>query len=185
MIFFIFYFPPMNELTQIQNIERSIAEILAACRNDPAKSEIAQVNFDMLITTMKKFDLGPKYYNAILEDYDSNQNNQMQTSFQMQVEKRGEPDTFKFPIIAELEKIYHKKLIQRELQLLGTKLSQLTGLKLNRDTKRNKVSLLNWFTNHWQNLHSKIYEFQLDRIEILKEHQQQQTTTNPENPPIT
>ncbi|EAY20270.1 hypothetical protein TVAG_192460 [Trichomonas vaginalis G3] len=167
-----------NEGTLIQNIEKNVAEILAACKDDPAKTEIARVNFELLITVIKKFEKGPRYYNAILEDQDAAQNNQMQSSFQMPVEKKGEPDAIKYPVIAELEKIYHKKLTTKELQALGSSLSKLQGLKLNRDTKRNKIKLLKWFSTHWQIVHSKIYEFGLnDRSKW------DTPKTNPENPP--
>ena len=60
----------MSGESQISNIERTVNEIIAKCRNDPARTEIAKVNFIMLIETMKKYEKGPKYYNAIMEESD-------------------------------------------------------------------------------------------------------------------
>ena len=163
----------MSEGGQIANIEKTINEIIAYCKNDPVKAEIARANFTILINAMKKYEKGPKYYNAIIEDADTPMMNQIQSNFQVPVEKRGESDSNKYPILAELEKIYQKKLKHKELQILGTKLSNLTGLKLDRDTKRSKPLLVNWFQTNWQILHSKIYEFELESINFTNPNSKQ------------
>ena len=113
---------------------------------------------------MKKYEKCPKYYNAIIKDADAQGFNQAQNTYSN--EKRGEADSFKFPVLAELEKIYQKTLKQKELQTLGSKLSLLTGLKLDRDKKRSKPALLNWFQSNWQILHPKIYEFGLETFDF-------------------
>ena len=154
----------MSEGSQISKIERSINEIIASCRNDPAKAEIAKVNFINLIEIMKKYEKGPKYYNAIMEDSDTQGILQTQT-FPMQIEKRVD-DGSNSTILIELQKIYSRKLKQKELQILGTKLAGYTGLKLDRDTKRSKQHLLNWFASNWQMLHLKIYEFNLEKLDF-------------------
>ena len=160
----------MSGESQISNIERTVNEIIAKCRNDPARTEIAKVNFIMLIETMKKYEKGPKYYNAIMEESDIGFG-QVQSTYPMPQDKRGSTESYQSPVLAELEKIYSKKLKQKDLQKLGSELSRLAGLRLDRNTKRSKQELVNWFQTNWSFLHSKIYEHSLQNLDFENPNQ--------------
>ena len=81
---------------------------------------------------------------------------------------RKDNDPYKFPVVGELEKIYGRKLKQTELQALGVQLASKTGLKLERDTKRSKPLLLQWFYKNWTTLKPKIHEFNLNNMNFTK-----------------
>ena len=145
----------------VSNVNSLIQEIIKACKNDKIKTEIALLNFEQLIQAMSQYEMAPKYYNAVLEEVDIPTVAQNQAPFSNSNEKRSENDQSKYPIIGDLEKIYGRRLKQKELQLLGNTLATKTGLKLDRVTKRSKIALLSWFSKNWQMLHPKIYEFGL------------------------
>ena len=157
----------MSESTQHSRIAQYIREIIEVCKNDPSRLEVAIVNFQSLVNAMKAYERAPRYFNDILEEADS-----FIPAGQMphiiSQEKRHDGDPYKYPIVGELEKIYKRKLKQTELQALASQLSAKTGLRLERDTKRSKALLLQWFSNNWTTLQPKIFEFHLNQMQFTK-----------------
>lgn len=152
----------MSESNLHSRIAGYIHDIIEACRQDPSRLEVATTNFQSLVNAMKLYERAPRYFNMILEDAEAPHNAAGQ-------EKRSnEADMYKFPVVGELEKIYGKKLKQTELQMLGNALANKVGLRLDRDTKRSKVLLLQWFSQNWTTIHPKIYEHNLNKMSFTK-----------------
>lgn len=150
----------MTDQSQINNISGMIQEILNRCHGDPIRTDIAITNFKALLDAMKIYEKAPKYFNALLEESETPIIMTNTTYPQLQyTEQQHETELYKYPIVGELEHIYGHKLKQIHLQKLGTALSNKIGLRLNRDTKRSKQLLLQWFSANWTTLHPKIYEF--------------------------
>lgn len=156
----------MAEYNQQARIEAYIRDIIEVCRSDPAKLEVAIVNFQSLLDAMKLYGRSPKYYNNFIED--AEKNSQLTQHFPYTGNNRKDNDPYKFPVVGELEKIYGRKLKQTELQALGVQLASKTGLKLERDTKRSKPLLLQWFYKNWTTLKPKIHEFNLNNMNFTK-----------------
>ena len=153
---------------EINQIENYINDIIEECQKNPLNIDYTIKNFELLIEVMKKYEKAPKYFNSILEETDSTITPPIQGIFPNSIEKKNDFDQSKHPVMNDLEKIFNRKLKQKDLQLLGNSLSQKTGLKLDRDTKRSKTALIQWFHIHWQMLHPKIYEYGLNRMEFSK-----------------
>lgn len=151
----------MSETTQHSRIAALVQEIIEACNNDATKTDVAIANFQCLITAMKMYERAPRYFNAALEEADQPILQGVQAAAQVHHDRRDKNELYKYPVVGELEKIFGRKLKHKELQQLGTTLSRKIGLKLDRDTKRSKMALIQWFSTHWQTLHGKIYEFGL------------------------
>ena len=147
----------MSESSQHSRIAKLVQDIIEACKNDPTRMEVAIANFDCLIKAMRQYELAPRYYNAALEDPDPSYTPPGQPN--IPISDKGNNDPYKYPVVGELEKIFGKKLRQSELQKVGKFLAQKIGLRLDRETKRSKPMLIQWFSAHWETLHSKIYEF--------------------------
>lgn len=151
----------MSETTQHSRIAALVQEIIDACKNDATKTDVAIANFQCLVTAMKLYERAPKYFNAALEEVDQMMIPGGVVPGQVPTDKKDKNDPYKYPVVGELEKIFGRKLKQKQLQQLGTTLSRKIGLRLDRDTKRSKLKLIQWFSTHWQTLHGKIYEFGL------------------------
>ena len=147
---------------QHSKIATYIQEIIEACKDDSIKREVAIANFTSLLNAMKGYERAPRYYNAIFDENDA-QPNQMNMRIN---DKHNDADVYKYPVVGELEKIYGRKLKQCELQKLANALSSSVNIHLTRDTKRSKSLLLNWFSNNWTVIHSKIYELKLNQMKF-------------------
>lgn len=146
----------MADSAQKERLENYMKEILEACKNDSLRTEVALANLKALNNAIKEYEKAPKYYNAMLEaESQSNLISSKKSSFESE---------YKFPVVGELEKIYSKKLKQIELQQLAKQLAPKIGLKLNRDTTRSKVLLLQWFSINWPTIRPKIFELNLDKM---------------------
>ena len=153
-------------MSEHSRIAKLIQEIIEACRNDPTRIEVATANFQCLVKVMELYERAPRYFNAALEEAD--------LPFirpgppNMEAPDKGGKEMYKVPIVGELEKIFGRHLKHTELQLVGKILSKKTGVKLSRDTKRSKPLLLQWFADHWDLLHTKIYDYELNKMEFNK-----------------
>lgn len=157
----------MTESSQHARISQYINDIIAACRQDPARIEVAIANFKSLLTAMKLYDQAPRYFNAIFSDNETIPGLTNQQQMPPQADTGN--DLQNRPTVAtDLEKIYGKKLKITELQQLGNILSQNLNIKLDRDTKRSKVALLSWFAKSWSVIYPKIYELGLQRMIFRK-----------------
>ncbi|OHS95261.1 hypothetical protein TRFO_02248 [Tritrichomonas foetus] len=156
----------MTDTTQHSRIANYIADIINCCANDQSLLEVAVANFQHLNNAMKGYERAPKYFNGIIEDAEISPTNYPLSHFPTPY--NAMENNKKFPIANELEKIYDRKLKQCELQMLAKELSSKIGLKLSRDTKRNKTDLLNWFAHNWVVIHPKIFEYQLEKFNFEK-----------------
>lgn len=152
----------MSNSTQ-NKLEKYIQDIIEACRTDPGRIEVAIVNFKSLLTAMKVYDNAPRYFNSILEEAEMPA---IQGQPQYQQEDQHTSGKSQFPVIGEMEKIFNRKLKQVQLQQIASALSMNTGVRLDRDTRRSKIALVQWFTNNWAVLHPKIYELGLPNKEF-------------------
>ena len=115
---------------------------------------------------MSRYALAPRYYNTALEEANTLYVPPGQPN--MPPQERSNKDPYKYPVVGQLEKIFGRKLKQTELQELGKILAQKIGLKLDRETKRSKQLLIQWFSNNWATLHMRIYEFDLPKMSFKK-----------------
>lgn len=153
----------MADVSKRTRIEEYINDIISTCQTDSTKLEVAIVNFRQLLETMNKYERSPKYFNSLIEDVEKTYHTHTGTS-----STRRDEDQYAFPVVSELESIYGKKLKQTELQALGTQLATKTGLRLERETKRSKNLLLQWFYRNWTTLKPKIFEFNLHTMNFSK-----------------
>ena len=158
----------MDPTGKTEKIKNMINEIITICKGNQNKTYIAISNFQTLIDAMVLYERAPKYYNSLLEESETPiiQNNPQYPTTNNS--ENSQPQLYKYPIVGELEGIYHQKLKQLHLQKLGTALASKLSLKLDRKTKRNKAALLQWFSSNWNVLHQKIYEFGLHRMDFSK-----------------
>jgi len=138
----------MTESLNKTRIETFLKDIIEICKKDPMKIEVVSVNFKSLLSVMKHYERAPRLYNHIIEDAESTFNAQMEA--QIQPDKRYDGEKVRNPVIMELERVFGRKLKQTDLQHIGTAISNKTGLKLDRETKRSKVLLVKWFTINWR-----------------------------------
>ncbi|EAY11849.1 hypothetical protein TVAG_459210 [Trichomonas vaginalis G3] len=157
----------MTESNQHNRIVKYINEIIEYCRQDPTRIEVAVANFNCLLTAMKLYDRAPRYFNSIFDDCDATIPLQNAPIIPLAADKPPESQN-KPPVLNELEKIYGKKLKITDLQMLGSALSQNLNIKLDRDTKRSKVAMINWFATNWNVILPKIYELGLQRMDFSK-----------------
>lgn len=149
----------MTDNQQQSKLEALINEIIEACKNDPIRLQVAISNFQALCDSMKGYERAPRYFNAIFEEGATQAN-----SVSIRT-KRSDADA-KHPIEVEFEKIYSRKLKLTELQHLEKELSSKLKLRIDRNTKRSKVCLLQWFSSNWEIIQPKIIEFGLDKIDF-------------------
>lgn len=140
-------------------IKQYINEIIEACKNDPIRQQVAISNFQALCDSMKGYERAPRYYNAIFEE-----GSQQANSVTIRT-KRSDAEA-KHPIETEFEKIYNRKLKLTELQQLEKEISSKLQLKIDRNTKRSKICLLQWFSSNWEKIKPKIIEFGLDKMDF-------------------
>lgn len=148
----------MTDSNQQAKLENYIKEIIAACKDDSVKLEVAISNFQALANAMKQYERAPRYFNAAFEEGEAQPN-----QIRMKV-GRIETDSQSFPVVYEIEKIYGRKLKQIELQQLANQISNKIGLKIGRNVKRSKVLLLQWFSTNWATIHPKIYEYNFNQM---------------------
>ncbi|OHS98392.1 hypothetical protein TRFO_35241 [Tritrichomonas foetus] len=146
----------MTDSNQIARIQGYIQEIYDHCAANPNRLEVAITNLQALKSAITSYERAPRYYNAIFED------NDVQPIMKRTID--NENDQYKHPVIGELEKIFDRKLKQSELKDLAKALSEKIQLRLDRDTKRSKIKLLQWFSNNWEIVHQKIYEFNFNKM---------------------
>lgn len=148
----------MADSAQKERLDNYINEIFGACTNDSLRTKVAIENLKALSLAIKEYERAPKYYNAMFEG-------ETQSNF-TSIKKSAFESEYKFPVVGELEKIYSKKLKQIELQQLAKQLSPKIGIKINRDTVRSKVLLLQWFSINWTVIRPKIFELNLDKMKF-------------------
>ena len=124
------------------------------------------MNFKSLLNAMKLYDRAPRYFNSIFEDDEMQYMQGDGMNFNKQNSSNADQNQPNKSKINELEKIFGRKLKQTDLQQIGNLLASKLNLKLDRNTKRSKVLLIEWFTKHWQILYPKIYEFNLPQMDL-------------------
>jgi hypothetical protein len=142
---------------QIERIEQYLDQIITMCREDPTALQMAVANFKFLLDVMKVYERAPRMFTARLGE----------TQLPPRHPGRPEPpvatsptDQHRFPVIGNLEVEFGRKLKQRDLVSIAKRLTLSLGLKLERQVKRKKDDLLQWFDSNWQAIEPLVREMQ-------------------------
>lgn len=136
-------------------LERYLNEIMDVCRTNNKKLELAVTNLRILVSSLKKYQVSPKYYESFLQLTES-------SSLILSIDNQTDSKI----VVEHLESIFDRKLNIKYLQKLGSVLALKTGLHLDRGTKRSKPLLIKWFSKYWDILHQKIYEYGLQSFDF-------------------
>jgi hypothetical protein len=104
---------------------------------------------------MKRYEHGPRLFDALVEEAEQADADLPPTA------PGADRDIVKHPIVADLERLFGRKLKLKELRYVGKKVAERVGLRLERATTRRKGKLLDWFAANWAALHPKMVELGL------------------------
>ncbi|OHT08274.1 hypothetical protein TRFO_04875 [Tritrichomonas foetus] len=159
----------MSDSTQHSRMASCIQDIVEKCKKNPSKIEIATANFQALLKAMKGYSKCRKLYSSLFENDAPNKaiqrEAQIQRAERIERNKRNQPKVTP-QAITELEAIYNRKLKHTELKELATKLNQVVGCYINRETKRSKTLLIEWFSINWETIRPLIYSSGLDKYDF-------------------
>ena len=153
----------MSDSTQHSLMAKEIQEIVNLCKQSPSKLEVGIVNLHSLYKAMKGFELAPKAYISL---FDSNNNKSSTKSQAIESSKKAKTkiNSEKYPVLLKLGQIYGRVLKSTEMKDLAIIISKKSGLYLNRDQKRNKAQLLDWFSDNWDIIEPIIRQNSLENI---------------------
>ena len=113
---------------------------------------------------MAGFEKAPKFYTSIFEEDLANQVNQAVSAPKKKVEKKKKNSDY--PAILELEEMFGRKLKHIDLQKIAITLQKQAGVYIERNTKRNKQLLLEWFAENWQLAKNLIEKHNLQAMKL-------------------
>lgn len=154
----------MSDSTQHSQMVKELQEIVELCKQSPSKLEVGIANLNSLYKAMKGFELASKAYVSLFNSSSINKIQDKNSINAIKAKNKIKNDLETSPAILKLGKIYGRTLKSTEMKDLAIIISQKTGLFLNRDQKRNKIQLLNWFSANWEIIEPAIIENELDKI---------------------
>lgn len=154
----------MSDSTQHSQMVKELQEIVELCKQSPSKLEVGIANLNCLYRAMKGFELAPKAYVSLFNTNPANKYQDKNTINAIKAKKKAKTELENSPAILKLGKIYGRTLKSTEMKELAIIISQKTGLFLNRDQKRNKIQLLNWFSANWDTIEPVIIDNELDKM---------------------
>lgn len=154
----------MSDSTQHSQMVKELQEIVELCKQSPSKLEVGIANLNSLYKAMKGFELASKAYVSLFNSSSINKIQDKNSINAIKAKNKLKNDLETSPAILKLGKIYGRTLKSTEMKDLAIIISQKTGLFLNRDQKRNKIQLLNWFSANWETIEPVIIENELDKM---------------------
>jgi hypothetical protein len=138
---------------QIDRIKSYLEAITAICQEYPSALQMAIANFNSLLSVMKAYERAPRMFNARLEE---TQPAPRHAARSYQAPQPVNPEPHRFPVIGNLEMEFGRKLKQKDLVAIAKGLTGSLGLKLEREVKRKKEQLIEWFDANWQVIEPKV-----------------------------